>query len=409
MAELRTKLHQISGATVEPKILAEGPVAGAAIEVRVTGDDIEILARLAQDVREKIKDIPGVADLRDTLGERIPNLVMHLDKDKAGLLNVSTMAFSRTVLSAVNGEVATQFRQGDDEIPVVVRLDKGSMLEASDLSKLYLPSSGGRTVPFGEVATVVAANEFGQINRRNGRRSVAVQCDVAGRLASEVLADIQQRLAGFHLPAAYEFEFGGEHEEREESFGNVQRALVLAILLIYGILALQFNSFIQPFVIVVTIPFGVVGAVLGLWLTGNPFGFMAFIGIVSLTGIVINDSILLTDYANYAQREQGKGLYEALLLAGRRRFQPVLLTSISTIVGLLPLAIWGGSLWAPLANALVFGDMVSTVLILVIMPVFYSLLVSPRERTRKYRIYPTIWHRLRRWFRSEPVRVGGAD
>ena len=218
------------------------------------------------------------------------------------------MAFSRTVLSAVNGAVATQFRQGDDEIPVVVRLDKSSMLEASDLSKLYLPSSGGRTVPFGEVATVVSANEFGQINRRNGRRSVAVQCDVAGRLASEVVADIQQRLAGFHLPAAYEFEFGGEHEEREESFGNVQRALVLAILLIYGILALQFNSFIQPFVIVVTIPFGVVGAVLGLWLTGNPFGFMAFIGIVSLTGIVINDSILLTDYANYAQREQGKGL-----------------------------------------------------------------------------------------------------
>ena len=183
----------------------------------------------------------------------------------------------------------------------------------------------------------------------------------------------------------------------------MQRALALALLMIYGILALQFNSFVQPFVIVITIPFGIVGAVLGLWLTGNPFGFMAFIGIVSLTGIVINDSILLTDCANFLMRVEGKGKFEAILLAGRRRFQPVILTSISTIVGLAPLAIWGGSLWAPLATALVFGDLISTVLILLIMPVFYSLLVSSREQTRKYRIYPSIWQRVRRWFRTEPV------
>jgi multidrug efflux pump subunit AcrB len=404
VAALRGKLHSVFGATVEPKILAEGPVIGAAIEVRIIGDDLEILAGLARDDRQQISEIPGVADLRDNMGEKIPELRMNLNKEKAGLLNVSTMMFSRTVLSALNGEVATQFRHEGDEIPIVVRLDRRSLQETSNLYSLYLPSTGGRTVPLAEVASVETTDEFGQVNRRNARRSVAVQLDVSGRLVGDVMADIQQKLRDFRLPAHYEMEFGGEHEERDESFGNVQRALVLALLMIYAILALQFNSFVQPFVIVLTIPFGIVGAVFGLWLTGNPFGFMAFIGIVSLTGIVINDSILLCDCANQAQRVEGKGMFESILLAGRRRFQPVMLTSISTIVGLAPLAIWGGSLWAPLATALVFGDLVSTVLILLIMPVFYSLLVSPRERTRQYRIYPTIFHRLRRWFRTEPVR-----
>ena len=166
----------------------------------------------------------------------------------------------------------------------------------------------------------------------------------------------------------------------------------LALLGIYVILAIQFNSFIQPFVILLTVPFGIVGAVVGLAVTGHPFGLMAFVGIVSLTGILINDSIVLTDFTNYLQRVEGKRMYESLLAAGERRFRPVVLTSVTTIAGMTPLAIWGGSLWSPLACALIFGLAGSTVLILIVLPVIYSLLVDPREKERAF----AAWGRLRR-------------
>ena len=154
------------------------------------------------------------------------------------------------------------------------------------------------------------------------------------------------------------------------------------------------------FVILFTVPFGIIGAVVGLYVTGNPFGFMAFIGMVSLTGIIINDSIVLTDFANYLQRRRGRGLNEALLEAGRIRFRPVILTSITTIAGMTPLAIWGGSLWSPLACAVIFGLMGATVLILVLLPVIYSTLIGQRERNREFRIWPII---LQRPLRKEVV------
>ena len=186
-------------------------------------------------------------------------------------------------------------------------------------------------------------------------------------------------------------EVGGEHEELLSQFAGLGQALVIALLLVYTILAIQFNSFVQPFVILGTVPFGIIGAVLGLVITGNPFGFMAFIGIISLTGIIINDSIVLTDYANYLQRVQGKRLYEALLEAGQRRFRPVVLTSITTIAGLTPLAIWGGSLWSPLASAVIFGLLGATLLILVLLPVIYSLLVRQKEGERQQRLLSTLF------------------
>jgi multidrug efflux pump subunit AcrB len=397
---LRAKLRGIAGATVEPQVLEQGTAQLPAIEVRVLGDDQTTLARLAEQVRRQLQPVAGLVDLRDNLGIKSPELHLDLDKDKAGLLGIDSYNFSRTVYMAVNGEQATTLRLGDDDIPVMVRLDRNMFQETSDLYRLYLPASDRTTVPLAEVASLKSEEEFTVIWRRAGHRFVAIQAGVSGRLPSDAQEEARRRLAGFELPEGYSLEVGGENEERDEAFSTLGQSLALVMVLIYAILAVQFNSFVQPFVIVFTIPFGVVGAVLGLWLTGNPFGFMAFLGIVSLTGIVINDSILLVDYANYVQRVEGKGMYEALLLAGRRRFGPVMMTSTSTIVGLIPLGIWGGSLWSPLANALIFGDLFSTVLILLILPVIYATLVGHKEKSRQYRVLPSLWQRL---FRNEPV------
>lgn len=389
---LRAKLRRISGATVEPEILAQGPLTGAAIEVRVRGDDLAVLSELAGEIRRRIGEVAGVTDVRDTLGWETPRLALALDKRKAALLGVDSFTFASTVRLALGGEPATLFRQGDEEIPVVVQLEADSLKEVSDLERLYLPSRFERMVPFAEVATVEEESTFARIGRRDGRRLVSVECGVSGRLVADAAEDVRRRLADLTLPAGYDLEIGGESEEREESFAGLGRAMALALLSIYVILAIQFNSFVQPFVILLTVPFGIVGAVVGLAVTGHPFGFMAFVGIVSLTGILINDSIVLTDFTNYLQRVEGKRMYESLLQAGERRFRPVILTSVTTIAGMTPLAIWGGSLWSPLASALIFGLAGSTVLILIVLPVIYSLLVNPREKERAF----AAWTRLRR-------------
>jgi multidrug efflux pump subunit AcrB len=428
VAGLGTKLEQVSGATIQTKILQQGPQAGAPIQIRIIGDDLDVLADLARQVKDRIGDVPGIVDLRDTLGEKVPQLKMDFDREKAGRLGVDTFSFARTLLMALSGEVASQYRAGDEDVPLVVRISKGTIREVSDLNQVYLPSASGAVVPFPEVATIRQQMDFARIGRRDGRRSVIVQSDVSGRLVFDVMKDVRLRLGdadatssalgrlvdrvrgliGFEvaaptagnaplpLPLGYELGYGGESEERDESFRSLGNAMIIGFLIIFAILALQFNSFVQPVIILLTIPFGIVGAVLGLVVTNNPFGFMAFIGIVGLSGMVINASILLCDYANYLQRVEGKGIYESLLLAGRRRMRPVMLTTFTTVVGLIPAIIWGGSLWSPLASAMAFGQVFSAVLILLVLPVIYSFLVRPAEGRREYRVLARMAQRLLR-------------
>ncbi|MCP4901468.1 MAG: efflux RND transporter permease subunit, partial [bacterium] len=388
--QLQEKLRQIAGASIEPRILEQGPLGDAAIQIRVMGPDLDTLAGIAVDIGDKVREVPGLVDLRSTLGERTPRLALDVDSQKAGLLGVDTFSFAQTVWTALEGTEATKFRTEQEEIPVVVRLDPDSVREVSSLDRLQIPSRTGASVGFSEVASVRETSGFARVTHRNGQRSVVVECDASGRLADQVLGDIRKLLDDYELPGGYEMEFGGEHEERNESFAGLGQALVLALLLIYALLAIQFNSFVQPMVILFTVPLGVIGAIFGLLMTGNPFGFMAFIGIVSLTGIIINDSIVLTDFANYLQRVEGKRMLEALLEAGRMRFRPVVLTSVTTIGGLTPLAIWGGSLWSPLACAVIFGLLGATVLILIVLPVIYSLLVRAAEGRREFRLMSVV-------------------
>jgi multidrug efflux pump subunit AcrB len=393
---LQPKLRQIAGASVEAKVLEQGPVGGAQIQVLVVGDDLDTLAAIAADIRASISDVRGLVDLRDTIGSRSPRLVLDLDRRKAAVLGVDSFNFSRTVFMALNGETATHYRSEGEEVPVVVRLDRNSIREVSSLDAIYLPTRFGAAVPFSELASAREEPGFARIMHRDGRRSVTVEADVAGRLADECLADIQRLLADLALPEGYSLSYRGERQERAESFAGLGQAMAIALLLIYGLLAIQFNSFVQPLVILLTVPFGLTGAFFGLLITGNPFGFMAFIGVVSLTGIIINDSIVLTDFANYLQRVEGRRRFEALLEAGRMRFRPVMLTSVTTIGGLTPLAIWGGTLWSPLACAVIFGLVGATVLILIVLPVIYALLVRPAEGRREFRLLRAVRERMLR-------------
>jgi multidrug efflux pump subunit AcrB len=394
VSHMASELASIAGAAVESKIFEQGFVGAAPIQIRILGPDLGTLAGEGRRLRDRIAGIPGLTDVRDSLGDTTPRLILELDRHKAALLDIDGYTFSQTVLASLNGVEATRYRTAGEEVPVVVRLDRASLEEVSSLERLYLPTRDGAVVPFSEVAEVHPDEGWAEITRRNGHRVVIVSAEVSGRLPSEVLAEIRERIRDHALPDGYTLEYGGEHEERQKAFAGLWQAMLLAVLAIYALLAIQFNSFVQPLVILLTVPLGLTGAMIGLLITGNPFGLMAFIGVISLTGIIINDSIVLTDFTNYLQRVEGKRRLEALIEAGRLRFRPVVLTTVTTIGGLAPLAIWGGTLWSPLAFAVIFGLIGSTILILVILPVIYSVLVGAAEGQRTFHAWEVIQRKL---------------
>jgi multidrug efflux pump subunit AcrB len=391
---LQADLDSIAGARVETKVFEQGFMGAAPIQLRILGPDLATLADLGRTVRDRIADLPGLADVRDSLGDTSPRLVLDLDRHKAALLGVDGFTFSQTVLTALNGVEATRFRGSDEEVPIVVRLDRSSLGEVSSLRQLYLPTQDGTVVPFSEVAQVHEEDGWSEISRRGGRRMVAISAEVSGRLPSDALSEIRGVVADIDLPDGYILEYGGEHEERQKAFSGLWQAMVLALLAIYALLAIQFNSFVQPLVILLTVPLGLSGAIVGLLVSGSPFGLMAFIGVISLTGIIINDSIVLADFTNYLQRVEGKRRLEALIEAGRLRFRPVVLTTVTTIGGLTPLAIFGGTLWSPLAFAVIFGLLGATVLILIVLPVIYSILVGAAESQRTFHAWEVIQRRM---------------
>ena len=391
---IQPDLDRIAGASVEAKVLEQGFIGAAPIQLRILGPDLEMLSALAEAVQGRISGVHGLTDIRHSLADRTPRLILDLDRRKAALLGVDSFNFSRSILTALNGFEATRLRTADEEVPIIVRLDRDSLGEISSLESIYLPSADGTVVPFSEVARVRLGEGWAEITHSAGRRAVIVSAEVSKRLPSDALAEIRRVIADLDLPEGYAIEYGGEHEERGKAFAGLWEAMVLALLLIYALLAIQFNSFVQPVVILLTVPFGLTGALFGLLVTGNPFGLMAFIGVISLTGIIINDSIVLADFTNYLQRVEGKRRLEALIEAGRLRFRPVILTTVTTIGGLTPLAIWGGTLWSPLACAVIFGLLGSTVLILIVLPVIYSVLVGAAEGQRTFHAWEVIGRRM---------------
>lgn len=374
--QLRPELSRIPGARIELSELEQGPPVGAPVAVKIKGDDLEVLKSLAAIFRSHLEAIPGTADVSDDASEAVSQVTVKIDSEKARLLGISNASIARTLRTAIYGTTATSFRLEDEEIDVIVSLGDSSRNDPGLFDELYLQSSHGFKIPFTQVADVHFTTDIGSITRENLTRTVTVRSDTQGRLSESIVNDLKAKTASLEIPTGYLVSFEGETKERTESFISLGWAMIAAFMLVYIVLVAQFNSFRQPFVIALSLPFGLVGAVLGLWLTGYPFGFMAFLGLVSLTGIVVNDAIVLMDFINVLRKEK-KSKREAVLEAGRLRFRPVMLTTVSTVGGLLPLAVRGGSLWGPMGNVIIFGLSLATLLTLIIIPVMYEVM----ERT----------------------------
>jgi multidrug efflux pump subunit AcrB len=354
------------------------------------------LGELAARARKRIKDIPGLVDLKDNFVKGKPEIRVRVDKEKAALLNLDTYTIAFTVKAAINGSKVGVYREGKDEYDILARLPEKDRRSMESLKRITVSGPRGEPIPLTSLAEASLASGLGAIMRLDQKRVVTISGDVSGRLANDVIQDIKERLGkDFNWPRGYTYRFTGEQREQQKAQAFLSKAFVGAIFLILLILLTQFNSFSTPFIILTSVVLSLIGVFFGLLVTGMAFGIiMTGIGVISLAGVVVNNAIVLIDY--YTQlREGGLASRDALLQAGLVRFRPVMLTAITTILGLLPMATgisfdfrkwtWdiGGESsqwWGPMAVAVIFGLAVATLLTLVVVPVLCSLAQSAQKR-----------------------------
>ncbi len=389
--EIRGVTDDIPGAEITVEVQEMGPPVGEAVSIEVAGEDYDQLRALSRQIQEEIRDVPGLVDLDDDFNSGKPEIQVIVDREKAALLEMSTAQIGSTVRTAINGTEAAKYRVGEDEYKITVRLREQQRQNPEDLENLDITFMNRRgkllTVPLTSVANVVRTTGVSDIRRKDYKRVITITADAQGRLANDVLEDVQTRLAGFEMPEGYTIDFTGEQEEQGEAADFLSQALLVTIFLIFLLMVSEFNSIKVPVVIMISVILSLIGVLWGLLITQTPFGvIMTGVGVIALAGIVVKNAIVLLDFAKQKIQE-GMPLEEALLEAGRTRLRPVVLTAVSTILGVVPLATgvdidWrqfslvigaeSSDFWRPLGIAIISGLSVSTFLTLVVVPTFYS-------------------------------------
>jgi HAE1 family hydrophobic/amphiphilic exporter-1 len=347
----------------------------APISISIKGDELDTLKKIGDDFVKIISGIEGAREVSSSLDEGVPEIQVKVDRENASQYGLTSAQIASSVRRMLSGNTATTYRYDGEEIDVVVKGDEIYSESISNLKQIPIQTPMGIIVPLGQVAEVSIERGPVQIVRDDLVRVVTVSSQVFGRDIGTFSRDIQRELDKYDMPPGYFYEFGGENEEMVNAFKDLALALVLAVILVFMILASQFESLLYPFVILLTVPLGISGGALGLFITGKALSVPAFIGIIMLVGIVVNNAIVMVDYIN-TRRKAGEERNEAIVNAGPIRLRPILMTTLTTVLGLVPLAIGigeGAELQAPLAIVVIGGLMLSTLLTLVLVPVVYTL------------------------------------
>jgi multidrug efflux pump subunit AcrB len=378
---------EIPGVRLDVRRLETGPAIGIPVQIRVSGEDIATLRSLSAEIAGIFRAIPIAARVRDNWGPESFAVRLHTDADKANLSGLTNYDVAAASAAGIAGRRVAVLREGEDQIPVVARLRMQERAQLSDIRSLYVygsqssprvyGSQGAPKVPLQSISSVVYDSKTEKVQRRNQFRTVTVSSfSESGVLASEVLNTALPALREFErrLPPGYHMEIGGEREEQIKGFRNMAIVMVISILMIYLALVFQFGHAIKPLIVFAAIPYGVVGALSALWLMGTGFGFMAFLGIASLIGVIVSHIIVLFDFIE-ERHEAGEPLKDALLDAGIMRLRPVMITVAATVTALFPLAAHGGPLWEPLCYTQIGGLTIATFVTLLLVPVLYATCV----------------------------------
>ncbi|HEX6216169.1 MAG TPA: efflux RND transporter permease subunit [Vicinamibacterales bacterium] len=345
------------------------------LSIEILGHDLETSKQIAQDLKTMLDSTPGIADSRLQREEGRPELAVRVDRDKAALLGLTVTGVANTIRTNVAGTQAAMFRDAGNEYPIIVRLREADRQEVAEVGDVLLSTPSGQVLPAKNVMVIDRGTGPVSIERKNQERVQRVNAETEVTL-SEAVEAVQARLNEIQVPRDFAVGFGNEVEEQAKSFRELQLVLILAIILVYTVMASQYESLRDPFIIIFSIPLAAIGVVGMLMITGTPFSMQAYIGVIMLAGIVVSNAILLVDYTNTLRHRDKMELRAAIELAGRHRLRPILMTSLCTALGLVPMALGigeGAELQAPLARVVIGGLMTSTVITLVFVPAMYTL------------------------------------
>jgi len=410
LEELRRRVVNIPGAKILVEVEENGPPTGPPINIEISGDDFHLLGDISKRMREKIAKIPYIEDLHDDFVSEIPSIMIKIDRQKAALYGLSTSSIGFALKTAYNGMDVSTYRVDGEDYDITVTLDEEDKKVTDILYKLMIPTPTGQVVPLTTLATISYAGSFGEISRIDHKRVVTISANVdETKIPSSVLRmQAKELLDNYDLPPGYNMEFTGEDDMQKESQDFLSKAFLVAIFLIFLILVTIFNSVIQPVIIMTSVVLSLGGVFLGLTIIKAPFGvIMTGVGVISLAGIVVNNAIVLIDYTNRL-RNSGMAISNAIVSAGATRLRPVILTAITTILGLLPMVTGisydfralsismvseSSQMWQSMAIVVIFGLIIATFLTLVVVPVLYSLLTDLPENIRDYfnRIKQMYW------------------
>jgi len=345
------------------------------VSVEIRGHDLQTAEELAKRVKKIVEEVDGISDARISRDSANPEELVIIDRQKAAVLKLSVRQIAEALQTVLGGTRASVYRESGDEYRILVKVKDADQMELSDILDMTLVNSDGTPIAIKNVVHVKPRGGPVVIERKNQERIVTVSANAAGRDMGSVLADITKGLELLPVPADFSINFGGDYEEQQKSFKELLLSLVLALILVYMVMACQYESLRDPFIVMFSVPMASVGVILMLFLTDTTFNVQSFIGCVMLGGIVVNNAIILVDHTNLLRRRDGMPTQAAIMEAGRRRLRPILMTALTTMLGLLPLAIGlgeGGEAQAPLARVVIGGLISSTIITLVIIPVIYS-------------------------------------
>ncbi|MDE6183130.1 MAG: efflux RND transporter permease subunit, partial [Rikenellaceae bacterium] len=360
----------------------------AAVDIEIFGYDFNTTDRLASDIAERMRQVKGCSQVNISRDEYTPEYQVDFDREKLAQngLNMSTAA--SYLRNRINGSVASFYREDGDEYDIRVRYARPFRESVEDIENIIIYNNTGNGIKVKDLGKVIETQTPPTIERKDRERIITVSCVVGHDAAmSDIIAEASKVMGQVEIPAGITWQFGGTFEDQQDTFSDLFTLMALIIILVFIIMAAQFESFTYPFVIMFSIPFALVGVILGLLATGTAMGVMALLGILMLVGIVVNNGIVLVDYTNLC-RERGMGVKESVVTAGGSRLRPVLMTTLTTVIGMIPLAIdkgEGAEMWRSMGLTVACGLAFSTVITLVLVPILYSIMADFGEKRKARR------------------------
>ncbi len=380
------RIPEVREYTVTPGGQTGSMSGSSTVDIKVFGYDMDLSNEVAHDLMKKLEAIPGTRDVQLSRDDLRPEYNVVFDRDRLSYYGMNSATASQAVRNRIDGLVASKYREDGDEYDIVVRYAEPHRTRIEDIENITLYNAQGRPVKLKEVGSVVEEFAAPMIERENRQRVISVKSSLGEGVAlGEVVAEVNRLIAEYPTPDGIDLEVGGTVEDQGDAFADLLTLFGLIVILVYIVMATQFESLKFPFIIMFTIPFAFTGVFLALWMTSTPLSLIALIGAIMLVGIVTKNGIVMVDYMNLLI-ERGSGVFDAVIAGGKSRLRPVLMTSFTTVLGMLPLAIGtgaGSETWQPMGIAVIGGLTCSTLLTLFIVPVLYSILVNRAQRKER--------------------------